>query len=370
MPSRIRVPTPWRGGLDLKYGLTNNVTADLTFNTDFAQVEADDQQVNLTRFSLFYPEKRQFFQERSGLFDFRVGSQSRLFHSRRIGLDEAGQPVRIWGGGRMVGRDRWSGISGCWVCKPASVAARSSENFGVLRLRRQMRDGLSRLGGMLTSRLGRNGNYNLAFGLDGIVHLKGEDFLIYQWSQSIDHEAQDVNIFDATRFAISAERRRRQGWGYNSIAEWAGPAYDPGIGFTQRINYFLADHTMSYTWVKGSDSPLIWHRPSLRGFAFVSPSFEVETAEIGPEWDFAAKSGAGGGVEFKIQTELLKAPFALSDQVQIPAGRYNFFRVGAKYNVSHTRLFPDTSPRSNRCILRWLASGCGRCAYLVCVEAS
>ncbi|MYI43650.1 MAG: carbohydrate binding family 9 domain-containing protein [Rhodothermaceae bacterium] len=328
----------WRGGLDLKYGLTNNVTADLTFNTDFAQVEADDQQVNLTRFSLFYPEKRQFFQERSGLFDFRVGSQSRLFHSRRIGLDEAGQPVRIWGGGRMVGRiGGWDfGLLGL---QTGVSDTRSSENFGVLRLRRQMRDGLSRLGGMLTSRLGRNGNYNLAFGLDGIVHLKGEDFLIYQWSQSIDHEAQDVDIFDATRFAISAERRRRHGWGYTSIAEWAGPAYDPGMGFTQRINYFLLDNTMSYTWVKGSDSPLIWHRPGLRGFAYFSPSLEIETAEIGPEWDFAAKSGAGGGVEFKIQTELLKAPFALSDKVQIPAGRYNFFRVGAEYNVSHTRLF-------------------------------
>ncbi len=328
----------WKSGLDLKYGLTNNVTADLTFNTDFAQVEADDQQVNLTRFSLFYPEKRQFFQERSGLFDFRVGSQSRLFHSRRIGLDEAGQPVRIWGGGRMVGRiGGWDfGLLGL---QTGVSDTRSSENFGVLRLRRQMRDGLTRLGGMLTSRLGQNGEYNLAFGLDGIVHLRGEDFLIYQWSQSVDHEAREVDTFDATRIAVSAERRRRRGWGYNSIAEWAGPAYNPGIGFTQRINYFLVDHTTSYTWVKGSDSPLIWHRPSVRGFAFSSPDFDIETAELGLEWDFAAKSGAGGGVEFKIQTELLREPFALSDQVQIPAGRYDFFRVRAKYNVSHTSLF-------------------------------
>ena len=74
-------------GLDLKYNLTPNLTLDVSANTDFAQVEADDQQINLTRFSLFFPEKRRFFQERSGIFEFDTGeSSSRLFHSRRIGV--------------------------------------------------------------------------------------------------------------------------------------------------------------------------------------------------------------------------------------------------------------------------------------------
>ena len=90
-------------GLDLKYAVTNNLTLDATFNTDFAQVEADDQQVNLTRFSLFFPEKRQFFQERSSLFEFSTGRRDRLFHSRNIGINDEGT-VRILGGGRMVGR--------------------------------------------------------------------------------------------------------------------------------------------------------------------------------------------------------------------------------------------------------------------------
>ena len=90
-------------GLDVKYGLTSNLTLDLTLNTDFAQVEADDQRVNLTRFSLFFPEKRQFFQERSSIFDFNFEGNNRLFHSRRIGLNK-GKPVRIYGGARLVGR--------------------------------------------------------------------------------------------------------------------------------------------------------------------------------------------------------------------------------------------------------------------------
>ena len=92
-------------GLDVKYGLTSNLTLDATLNTDFAQVEADDQQINLTRFSLFFPEKRLFFQERSSVFDFNFESSepNRLFYSRRIGIYD-GKPVRIYGGARLVGR--------------------------------------------------------------------------------------------------------------------------------------------------------------------------------------------------------------------------------------------------------------------------
>ena len=72
-------------GFDIKYNVTSDLTLDLTANTDFAQVEADEQQLNLTRFSIDFPEKRQFFQQRSGLFDFSFG-RTKLFYSRRIGL--------------------------------------------------------------------------------------------------------------------------------------------------------------------------------------------------------------------------------------------------------------------------------------------
>ncbi len=73
-------------GLDIKYGITSNLTLDMTVNTDFAQIEADNQKVNLSRFPLFFPEKRKFFQERSSNFAFNFGDSNRLFYSRRIGL--------------------------------------------------------------------------------------------------------------------------------------------------------------------------------------------------------------------------------------------------------------------------------------------
>ena len=80
----------------MRYGLTSNLTLQVTANTDFAQVEADDQQVNLTRFSLFFPEKRRFFQERASLFEYSLGGQDRLFHSRTVGLRrrDAGPDLR------------------------------------------------------------------------------------------------------------------------------------------------------------------------------------------------------------------------------------------------------------------------------------
>lgn len=127
-------------GLDVKYNLTGNLILDLTLNTDFAQVEADDQQINLTRFSLFFPEKRPFFQERSDLFDFRIpGGSHRLFHSRTIGIVE-GQNVPILAGVRLTGR------TGAWEIGFLEMQTAESmtngeeiaaENFGVFRVSSQ-----------------------------------------------------------------------------------------------------------------------------------------------------------------------------------------------------------------------------------------
>src|SRR4029077_3656547 len=93
-----------KGGIDAKMALSPTLTADLTVNTDFAQVEADQQVINLTRFPLFFPEKREFFLESSGIFAFGTEGRAQLFYSRRIGLDPQGQPVPIIGGARLHGK--------------------------------------------------------------------------------------------------------------------------------------------------------------------------------------------------------------------------------------------------------------------------
>ena len=154
-------------GLDVKYGITENLTADLTFNTDFAQVEVDEQQVNLTRFNLFFPEKREFFLESQGIFEFgnggrgaggggggRPGSGSvnssgrgrggrsvsvpTLFYSRQIGLQD-GEPVPIFAGGRVTGKvgSFDVGAVGIWTDDVPAVGAEAT-TFTVLRIRRDV----------------------------------------------------------------------------------------------------------------------------------------------------------------------------------------------------------------------------------------
>lgn len=166
-----KVDPTYNAGLDVKYGLTSNLTLDLTLNTDFAQVEADDQQINLTRFSLFFPEKRLFFQERASIFTFDLGTPNQLFYSRRIGLHD-GEQVPILAGFRLVGRaGKWD--LGFLDMQTRQVAGLSSENMGVLRMRRQVLNQNSYVGLMTTSRVGLDGSYNLAYGLDGIFRVFG-----------------------------------------------------------------------------------------------------------------------------------------------------------------------------------------------------
>ena len=104
------VLSPWHrderveAGGDLKTALSPNLTLDLTVNTDFAEAEVDDQRVNLTRFPLFYPERRAFFVERAGTFEVKTGEVDMLFNSRRVGLTPDGEPVRLLGGARLVGQ--------------------------------------------------------------------------------------------------------------------------------------------------------------------------------------------------------------------------------------------------------------------------
>jgi hypothetical protein len=155
-------------GADLKYGLSESLTADFTYNTDFAQVEADEQQVNLTRFSLFFPEKRDFFLENQGTYEFGgvggsvAGGRSAagagtanvpvLFYSRRIGLDAGGGAVPILAGGRLSGRVGPFSV-GVLNLQADAVPGRgvAATNFSVVRVKRDILR-KSSIGGAYTRR--------------------------------------------------------------------------------------------------------------------------------------------------------------------------------------------------------------------------
>src|SRR5262249_10322595 len=120
------------GGVDVKYGVTSGLTFDLTANTDFSQVEADTQQVNLTRFPLFFEEKREFFLENAGMFSFGslTNDEALLFHSRTIGLSR-GLPIPILGGARLSGREGKYYV-GLLNMQTRSEAAVPATNFSVM----------------------------------------------------------------------------------------------------------------------------------------------------------------------------------------------------------------------------------------------
>ena len=317
-------------GLDVKYSLTSNLTLDLTANTDFAQVEADDQQVNLTRYSLFFPEKRLFFQERSGIFNFGLGGRSdNLFYSRRIGIVENEQ-VRIFGGARLTGRvGKWD--VGILDMQTESFDSTPSENFGVARIRKQVINPNSYVGGMMTSRLGTDGSYNVAYGFDGIFRLFGDDYLDVRMAQTFETGA-DNNPFsmDPSFAGINWERRSDEGFAYNLSYTYAGEQMNPGVGFMRRNNTQSINSRLQYGWIHDETSRFFSNRAMFQvDRAHRISDGGLESMEISPGWFMMTKQGFGTFLEYRYMKEGVDESFNLSDEVDIPAGEYTFMGVQA-----------------------------------------
>jgi hypothetical protein len=309
-------------GLDVKVGVTANLTLDLTVNTDFAQVEADDQAVNLTRFSLFFPERRLFFQERAGVFSFETGDSDRLFYSRRIGLVN-GQPARIYGGARIVGRiGEWDvGL----LNMQTAAADDATQNVGTLRVRRRLHNASSYAGGMLTTLIGENGRHNVATGLDVAVNLSGQNFLSANLARTwSDQDSSDIELFDRGLGRVRFERRGLDGFGMDMAASRVGSRYDPALGFLQRRDFTRFGDVVGWGWRAGRESRVLRQRLALRGRSFFrNDGFTLESLEVGPEWTLDLKSGRRWAVSTGLREERVARPFGFGG-VSIPAGDYRW----------------------------------------------
>ncbi|MCP4728141.1 MAG: carbohydrate binding family 9 domain-containing protein [bacterium] len=331
-------------GLDVKYNITNNLTIDATINTDFAQIEADDEQINLSRFSLFFPEKRRFFQERSGIFYFKTSgmyTRDRLFHSRRIGLHD-GQAVRILGGLRLVGRTGPWDI-GAFSMQTEKNGGLPSENFSVFRLRRQIINDNSYAGGILTSRIGDDGSYNYAYGLDGIFRLVNNEYLTLRWAQTADRDLIDdhsLNFVDASSFMALWERRTRMGLNYNLSFARAGKDFVPEMGYTTRKDY------TDYAWQVQYD-PYASDESSLRKYSPIQILGSVSTRnsdgsiESGwGEWgtDIHWKNGAYIFADAEVWYEDLREPLNFPDDTIIPVGSHTYYRFEGGFRTPPGKL--------------------------------
>jgi hypothetical protein len=315
----------YSAGADIKYNINSNLTLDLTVNTDFAQIEADDQQVNLTRYSLFFPEKRKFFQERSSLFDFSLGGFSdNLFYSRNIGIAD-GSPIRIFGGARLTGRlGKWD--MGFLDMQTEEHEQTPGENFGVLKLRRQVINQNSYVGGIMTSRIGMNGDQNIAYGIDGIFRLFGDDYLNVKWAQTYDSKTGNkMNSLDPAFILLNWERRSEKGFAYKMNYTYYGQEFNPGVGFIMRSGVQGVNGEVMYGWLPGEKSKLFSYKLNVRGEKYIRlEDGALESSRISPGFELSTKKGIFSDISVNIQNEGVSEDFQLSDSIVIHAGNYSF----------------------------------------------
>ncbi len=324
----------FEAGLDMKYALSDNLTVDLTVNTDFAQVEADDAQINLTRFSLFFPEKRKFFLERESNFNFNFGGYDNLFYSRSIGLFED-KKVRIIGGARLVGRvGKWD--VGLMNLQTGRSHGLPTENFGVYRLRRQVINSYSYMGGIITNRFGETGDYNLAYGLDGIVKVVGDEYFSYNLAQTVNkQDSTMLSGFDASRVSLSWERRKYEGISYKIDYDYSGAKYTPGIGFQLRNDFSGVGARLAHGWIPGDEAKIQRFDISLTATGYMrNKDNTIESIELTPYFNVAQKNTVDYGAGLPIYFETLTDTFHLSDDTYITEGTYKFVNASMYFNTA------------------------------------
>jgi len=327
-------------GVDVKFGITNNLTADFTYNTDFAQVEVDERQVNLTRFNLFFPEKREFFLEGEGNFDF---SQPRsldvptMFFSRRIGL-EKGQIVPIEAGARVTGKIGDFDIGALNIGTDAVNSANIEANdFSVLRIKR---DVLSRstVGMLFTERseslVGEGSNQ--LYGIDGSFDFL-DDFSIDTYvakTDSPDLKGEDKSYM--ANFDYNSDR-----YGFTSGYLVVEDNFNPEIGFKRRDNFKQYSGSARF-------SPRPASIESIRRFilqadtkSYWSASTDkLETRQHRLSFTTEFESSDQFTVSVSDDFEMLTRPFNIANGVTLQPGKYDFtsyqtsYRLGTQRKVS------------------------------------
>jgi len=330
------------GGVDVKWGITPNVTMDLTWRTDFSQVEVDQEQVNLTRFPVFFPELREFFLENSGTFLFgdleggpggpRLGSSLRdltLFHSRRIGL-RSGLPVPLLGGARLTGRTGALEI-GALNVQSESYEGFPAENFSVLRLRRNV-SRTSDVGLILTNRTPTgtdSGVSNVAVGVDANLRLINNLYVNTYLAGTRSGDLKDR----AGRLSVGWRDRL---WNTTAAIRQVGENFDPAIGFVRRRSIREGYATVGI-------HPRIGARRIIEMNPWVE---ETYTTNLDGHLE-SRKALAGLGFEFPDRSTLrftwaerferLINPFQVNPGTMIPIGAYRFGEGSATYSSSQGR---------------------------------
>jgi hypothetical protein len=326
LQSRTRERAP---GLDLKYAPTSNLALDVALNPDFAQVEADDHRVNLTRFPLFFPERRPFFQDRAAVFQLPLGGSDRLFHSRRVGL-AGGAPVRIHGGVRLVAHaDGWD--MGLLNMQTEDSEVAPGQNLGVVRVRRRILNQDSGAGVMATTVLERDGRRHLTWGSDALLRLSARDYLTLAWAESRERGLASTAPERALA-RIRWERRGIYGFGHDLEIARLGTSFEPALGFVARSGTTRLRGELSHGRRASPSSRFLGHFAAVEGSVHRGSGGGLESARWGPGWSVETKSGHALSVGVTRRVEELERSFALAPGAGVPAGRYGFTEGELRYS--------------------------------------
>ena len=221
---------PHEIGADLKYGLTPSLTLDLTYNTDFAQVEVDEQRTNLTRFPLFFPEKRPFFLENAGSFSAGTPQAVELFFTRRIGIDTVGRPVSIIGGGRVSGRVAGLTVGAMQLFTDDLKDGPQAMSYTVARVSREL-SSRSRVGAIAVQRMATDstGDHNRTYGVDGRIGA-GQNWTFDWWGAKTE-----TPRLTGDDYGYSGRATYQTGqWNNTLRVVQVGDDFNPEVGFLNR----------------------------------------------------------------------------------------------------------------------------------------
>ena len=325
-------------GGDLKTALSPNLTLDLTVNTDFAEAEVDDQRVNLTRFPLFYPERRSFFVERAGTFEVKTGELDLLFNSRRVGLTPEGEPVRLLAGARLVGQaGGWD--LGLFDVQTGQTPSGARENLGVLRARRPLLNQRSWAGLMLTSRVTSDSG-QVALGGDGELHLGGDDYVGFALAVLAGDAGLGPNDGVLPRGALRflAERRRNRGMWYRAGVATTGARYAPALGYVERGDAIQPLAEIGYGWVVSPAGHQV--RAGLSSsFAYRNAAGTFDGSVASGVLEYEPPGGKLWTLTLTRQEDDLLLPFTPVPGASVRAGRH----IAA---FAELKLKPSTGPRA------------------------
>jgi hypothetical protein len=339
---RDRVVSTGDLGLDIFYNVTPALRANISVNTDFAETEVDERRVNLTRFPLFFEEKRDFFLEGSSFFDFsrEPGNDVVPFFSRRIGLDERGNPQRIDAGAKLTGQAGPFDL-GLLQVRTAESNALAGEDFSVVRLRRRAFQ-QSYVGGLYTRRSAR---------LSGDIdrHTLGADFELqtstFRGNQNLEFSGLYLWTTNALETGDPSAKPGAGSGGYALRVNYPNDPlsarlsvrelqdnYAPAIGFVERRGYRRLNPAIEF-------NPRPRNHPWIRSFQFganIDLQNDTDDRPLTREWRITAfdvnlHSGDSVRVEVTPTYERLEEDFEISDGIVLPAGeKYRFTR----YEVS------------------------------------